>query len=363
MKNVKVLVFFMVFVILAGGCVQLSVTRLVDDDLSETECRQIIQKLGELIEREPENWRAYYYRSLAFTRLEEYWKAIDDMSKAVDINPDYSYAYHSRGFLYVFTYEYIKALNDLNNAIRLDEGNIRAYYIRGIVKFFLKQYNESLDDYDYALEHEPDNTEVMGYKALSYYRLKKYHAVIEILNKAIAIDQYEGYYYLLGETFFEMGNYPMALEYFDRAIKVNNKFAKTYGSRGFVHQKTGNYEEAIKDFTEVIQLNNTENDTRHSFLNRSRAYYDRAQFYNDFKKYKEAISDLNISIEINSSYAGAYNLRGEIYKTLAEEAKDAGIADSYSKKAEDDFAMAEKIGNTDDEADDPFSLFSLKLSW
>jgi tetratricopeptide (TPR) repeat protein len=344
-------------VIHVSSCVQLSTSRLYDDDLSEAECRRIIKKLGDLIKEDPGNELAYYYRGVAFTRLEDYQASINDMPKAIKLNPEYSKAYNARGILYIFIYEYNKALEDFDKAIKLGN-DIMTYYNRGVVKYILKQYNESLEDCDYVLEREPDNVKAMGLKDYTYYYLKKHQEALDVLKKAAEIDNDEGTYNMLGETLLELENYSAALEYFNSAINLNNKYQPAYNGRGQVYQKMGNHERAIKDFTEAIRLSKVKNVPRYIYFNGARAYYNRAKSYSDLARYQEAVSDLDAAIEIYPSHMAVYLLRGEIYTKMAEEEKDINLIDRYKEKAQEDSAMAEKLVSKDDEPLNPFLQFS-----
>jgi tetratricopeptide (TPR) repeat protein len=336
---------------------------LFDDDLSEAENRRIIKKLGDLIDKEPGNELAYYYRGVAFIRLEEYQAAINDMSKAIELNPEYLQAYNARGVLYVFIYEYNKALDDFNRAIKLDSGNIKTYLNRGIAKYFLRQYEESIKDCDYVLEREPNNEKVMSFKALVYYRLEKYQEAVDVVKKAAEIDNNKEYYYMLGELFFKMEDYPEAFRCFNFAINLNNEYQPAFNSRGLIYQKWGEHDEAINDFTEAIRLSNTKNIPKYIYLNGARAYYNRAKSYDDLARYQAAISDLDAASKIYPSHAAVYILRGEIYEKMSAETKDTNLADRYKKKAQDDFGISKKLSSEDGGSDDPFLQFSPGFSW
>jgi len=79
-----------------------------------------------------------------------------------------------------------------------------------------------------------------------------------------------------------------------------------------VEFKSGNFEEALKKYTESIEID-VNNKSLLSIL-----YSNRGTVYMKMKKYKEALEDCNKAIEYNEKYAKAYLKRGEIKMELEE---------------------------------------------
>ncbi len=65
-------------------------------------------------------------------KVEGYWKAIDDYTKAIKLNPQDAAAYYNRGIAYDDLGEYQKAIDDYTKAIELAPQDASAYYYRGI---------------------------------------------------------------------------------------------------------------------------------------------------------------------------------------------------------------------------------------
>jgi tetratricopeptide (TPR) repeat protein len=51
------------------------------------------------------------------------------------------------------------------------------------------------------------------------------------------------------------GQYDKAISDYNEAIELNPKHADIYYSRGLVYNKKGQYDKAISDYTKAIQLN------------------------------------------------------------------------------------------------------------
>ena len=87
----------------------------------------------------------------------------------------------------------------------------------------------------------------------------------------------------------------------DKNIQSNPNDIESYMNRGFAKAKIGRYNEAIKDFNKIIQLN-----LNHSY----KVYFNRGFCFLNLGKYNEAIDDCNKSIAINPNHSGVYFNRG-----------------------------------------------------
>ena len=62
---------------------------------------------------------------------EEYYKAIEDSSKAITLDPDNAAAFYRRGVAYRCLARSLRALQDFNRVIELRPDNAAAFYSRG----------------------------------------------------------------------------------------------------------------------------------------------------------------------------------------------------------------------------------------
>ena len=68
-------------------------------------------------------FKNYYYRGLAYYKLQQYKEAIDDFSVAIEGNPSDIRAYEKRGDAYCQTGDYDNAIKDFFMISRLEEKN------------------------------------------------------------------------------------------------------------------------------------------------------------------------------------------------------------------------------------------------
>jgi len=94
-----------------------------------------------------------------------------------------------------------------------------------------------------------------------------------------------------------------AIEYLDKAIKLQPNNAKTYHERGIVYYALYQEQRAIEDYNEAIRL-------RPDYV---LAYYNRGNAYANLRQYQRAIEDYNQVIRLKPNDADAYNNRGLVY--------------------------------------------------
>ena len=58
-----------------------------------------------------------------------------------------------------------------------------------------------------------------------------------------------------GERYSRNGAYERAIEYYSRAIELDETFAEAYFNRGVSYYELGRYQESIADLSQAIRLN------------------------------------------------------------------------------------------------------------
>lgn len=106
-----------------------------------------------------------------------------------------------------------------------------------------------------------------------------------------------------GLAVFNSGNYIEAIRDYSKAIELDPLYAGGYNDRGAAFAKVGNYSQAIEDYTKAIGINP-------KFAS---AYYNRGAVHYKLGNYSQAIKDYTATIEINPWYGNAYNNLGIAY--------------------------------------------------
>jgi tetratricopeptide (TPR) repeat protein len=80
----------------------------------------------------PKNPHAHYDRAHAYSRRDEYDRAIEDNNEALRLKPDDPDAFRSRGLTYLGEADYDHAIQDFGEALRLRPDYVDAFNDRGI---------------------------------------------------------------------------------------------------------------------------------------------------------------------------------------------------------------------------------------
>ena len=168
-----------------------------------------------------------------------------------------------------------------------------------------------------------------GMTAIDYYwkgREEKdknnYLAALEYYGKAIELDEnYVDAYNSRAILLEEMKEYKKALEDYSRAIELDENYVYAYNNRGGAYKEQEEYEKAIQDYNRAIELDENCVD----------AYNGRGNVYKKQGEYEKAIQDYNRAIELDENYVDAYNGRGNVYYDQEEYEK---ALDDYNKALE-----------------------------
>lgn len=217
--------------------------------------------------------------------------AIAKYSRVLNLNPDLGAVYNNRAVAKSALGDHIGAIEDYNKAIQLSPSDPQAYYNRGRTKGLIGEskleqgvlmdarhyYQMAIDDYTEVINQDP-----------------KYN---------IAYNNRGWTQYLLGQVEIKEGNRKAAQRLFqeaisdtDAALRLQPKGAKiqsaTYHTRGVVRAALDDYNGAIEDFSESIQLN----------PKKALYYHDRAKAKEALGQHEAAKADFAKAKEINPDF-------------------------------------------------------------
>jgi protein O-mannosyl-transferase len=199
-----------------------------------------------------DNYLAHNGRGVAYYKLGQNQKAIEDYNEAIRLNP-YDDAYHNRGTAYAKISLYQKAIEDYNEAIRL-KPRADTYHNRGFIYYKLGQHKRAIEDFSHAILMKPDS--VMDYN----------HR---------------------GNAYSELGQYQKAIEDYKKAIHLKPESVMAYNNKGNAYSELGQYQKAIEDYNEAIRL----------YPDDFYAYYNMACCYAIQKNSRQVCHYLTLAIE------------------------------------------------------------------
>ncbi|MBA4349000.1 MAG: hypothetical protein C0415_03300 [Thermodesulfovibrio sp.] len=193
---------------------------------------------------------------------EEYDKAIEAFTSAITSGEGYApgisdaHAYNNRGLAYTKIGQHDKAIEDLTKAIALDPNLAAAYFNRGLAYYNQKQYERAIENFTKAIQLDPDDVHAYSTRAVAYNDKGLYDVAIEDFNKAIALKPNDPFVYNnRGYSYNKKRQYNKAIEDFTKAIQLNHpQPLYPYGNRGMAYWNIGDKDRAIADWRKACDF-------------------------------------------------------------------------------------------------------------
>lgn len=235
-------------------------------------------------------------------------EGISTISRAITIVPKNDAYYGYRGIMYKLTGDCTKAIRDMNMALISDPDNIIYLTARADCYQQTGDTDKALLEYKEVLNRNPEEYTLL------------------VANGAINR---------------KAGNYTIALDYLNHAIKLKPGNAIAYEERAQLYITQQQYEQAIKDFDKTLELTpDTEEDKQlkaFAYNNRGFARFRAGQT-------EEAIEDINHSLQLFPGNSYAYKNRALVYLSLNRKspacsdlakAQELGYKETYGQEVEE----------------------------
>ncbi|MDB9425171.1 tetratricopeptide repeat protein, partial [Microcystis aeruginosa CS-564/01] len=281
----------------------------------------------------------WYWKGLALFALDKDQPAIEALQQAIntlpkgeDLKEFHSSILQQQSVVYRFLENYEQALTVINQAISLFPNNPKSYIIKYLVLYDLKRYDEGLAAITQAIDLAP-RAFWYAIRGSNYSLQKKYELALDDFNKAMKLNpNYAMAYFGRGELYYYQKKYELALADFNKAIELDSNLASAYNNRGSIYYYQQKYELALADWNKAIELDSK----------LAMAYSNRGNIYNDQQKYELALADFNKAIELDSKSAEAYSNRGRFY--YYQQKYELALAD-WNKAIELDSKLAIAYSN------------------
>ena len=303
-----------------------------------------------VIAKDPSQTDALFNRGIAFMKEGLFTQAIQDFSQTVRYKPNHGSAYFNRGYCFVQTGDYHLALGDYQQQINIDPSFTDVYLNKGNTEVRLELYQEATLSYTRSIAFDPNNSEGYEGRAFAYLGLQQYSKAVTDFSDAIMKDGGKMVNYknratayakmkqsglalkdlriylsaksddtdalvMQGELLNAVENFDDAKSSLDKAIRINPDYMRAYLVRGYTHQRLGNSDRAIVDFSKVLT---TEANNENALFNRANLLFEKGEWL-------KAINDFDELIILNSSYGEAYLMRAK--SKINKEAVEDGCLD------------------------------------
>ncbi|WP_427159689.1 tetratricopeptide repeat protein [Aliinostoc sp. HNIBRCY26] len=259
--------------------------KLGDECLSKGEYTESINYYSQALKLDSINAEIYYQRGIAYHQLGDYEKAIADYSQVINLNTNDAKAYYKRGSALSQIGNYEAAINDYTQAILINPHVAITYKNRAEARSFLGDNQGAIEDYTQAIKINPQYADISKNPDIARYLVKHQPG----FNQVIPIKSQDANAYKnRGNVRADIGDYQGAIADYTQALQINPHLADVYYNRGNVRCDVGDEEGAIADYNQAIQINN----------NYADAYYNRGNVYADMKNLQAAITDFQKAANI-----------------------------------------------------------------
>lgn len=162
-----------------------------------------------------------------------------------------------------------------------------------------------------------------------FYEIEDYKSALQYFWKALKLDQkYHQAYNNIGVVYNSMKRFYDAIKFFDKSLSINPKDFRAIYNKGYALFYTGDTHLSEKCFREAVNINN-------KFY---QGWYNLGTLLLREKRYEEAITCLRKALEIKPDYDKALNNLGIAYLEINDIEKAKSIFEEYTQRYPSDIS-------------------------
>lgn len=274
-----------------------------------------IDALTEAIQASPKDIDLYLKRSEVYYNREAYDQAVRDLAMVMKLDSTNLQAHHLLADVYLDSYQSALALQTLQRAAALYPDSINTKLKLTEFQLILKQYDPALQTLADIMKIRPGDPEALFMLGMVYRDQGKTELAIGAFQSAVERnpDMSEAWV-ILGDLMDRTHN-PLAIQYFDNAIKVDDKNIAAWHAKAYYLQNNDRLDEALEIYKHIHTLD----------IKYPEAYLNSAILLMYKDSLDAAMKELNILKEIDPTNAAGWFYIGKIYqfKGQLESAKAA----------------------------------------
>ncbi len=228
-----------------------------------------------------------------------YDEAVRQYNTVIGMYDDYSSGYAFRAESYLKLGKYLEAVDDIMKALSIDNDAKAHHYL---FEFPEGKTTLVITKLKGMAVKNPHNAEWYYYMGQLYNDRKMYAEAIEALKEAYNIDAHPVFLELMGDCYQSLGNFTKALEVITEAQQMRPDDLDLISTKGDILGESGDIEGAIEEWTR--------------FIDKAPAlfygYYRRGFFEDNSERTDDALSDYDMAIMLDPTYAYAYLGKGDM---------------------------------------------------
>lgn len=224
----------------------------------------------------------------------DFISALLEFDQAANEEPQNADVFYNRGLVKMELGDNQSAIEDFDQAITLKKSMIAAYLKRGHAKANIGDHRSAIEDFKQVVLLDKKNLEALMSMAHSKYLMSDYPGAIEDYTQAIQNNMAHNFeaYYNRGLAYNEYGKFQDAIKDFTKVIELYPKYNYAFFYRAYAKDHLDDVQGAIQDYTKVIQLDPLDQE----------AYFNRGMCKVKLEDHQGAIADFTKAIEINPKF-------------------------------------------------------------
>nr|KAJ3422198.1 cytochrome c oxidase subunit 1 [Polyrhizophydium stewartii] len=208
--------------------------------------RGALRDLSSSLDYSQNDPQVFLQRGICFEHLRDWSSASIEFSKCITLMPTYSKAYYHRGLCKLYEGN-DTGVADLDLAIQYDEKFFDAYLTRASYHHAKGMYAKGIEDCNEALKLEPTSIRSHLLRGACKCKLNQYGLAITDFSKAINIDKTSHFAFYNRAVTYQLLNDPEnAIKDYSIVLLLNDD-SNAYRNRALIYWKKGDHENALLD--------------------------------------------------------------------------------------------------------------------
>lgn len=265
----------------------------------------------------------YYTMKVKYSNR-EYDTVINYINKLVNLEGRKSEYMYLLGKSYKMLGDFLNARDSFYLAIELDKSDYKSYYELGMILDETNRKEEAKKMFRESLKLKRNYYEAHEALGICYTSQGRFEEAINIYKEALKIfpNSYE-MYYNVAMLENQLGNNKEAIKAFESACNLNDKLYSAYYNLANLYTLENEYDKAIEAYKKILV----------STIYGKKAYYNIAVIYAVKQEYEIAMTFLEYSMELDSSYIKKAELE-EVFKPIMSLIKRYKESKELEKKIE-----------------------------
>ncbi|MEO1715223.1 MAG: tetratricopeptide repeat protein, partial [Bacteroidota bacterium] len=241
---------------------------------------------------------------------EQYELSTGDWEKALSIDSSELFWYHSLADAYLDSYQSKKSLETMYRLVARDSTRIPTLLKLSEFQHILTFYEPSMNTISRILDIDPQNAEGFYMMGRNFEAMCDAARAINAFQEAVEIDPDNIDSYLKLGLLFDARNNPIALQYFNNALRIDSTDFDALFAYGYYYFQRNDLETAIDWYSKAARFH----------PKNPRVHFNNGFAKMELNRIEAALKDFELAINVDPGYGTAYYYRGLMHETLLDTA-------------------------------------------